>query len=136
VSAGNNLELARQGMDAWNRRDVDAMLEMSSPDLEFLPAIAVGVEGGGSIRGEEDFRRFFAGLTETWETFVIEAAELRDLGDHVLAVGRVRAKGRASGVELDEPIAAVIWLRDGRLQRMHTFLDHEAAVAAAGEQVS
>jgi ketosteroid isomerase-like protein len=134
VSA-NNVELARQGLEAWNRGDVDAMLEMSSSELEFVPAVAAGVEGG-SVRGEDEFRRFVTGLTETWESFVLEGEEFRDLGDHVLVVGRVRAKGRGSGVQLDEPISSVIWFRDGKIQRMHSFLDQEAALSAAGEEVA
>ena len=42
--------------------------EVSTSDVEFVPAIAGSVEGG-STKGHDEFRRFFDALGETWETF-------------------------------------------------------------------
>ena len=108
------------------------MIELITPDFEFVPVIAAGVEGG-SIKGPDESRRFFMGLNETWETFRIEGDEFRDLGDRVLASGRLVAKGRGSEVELDHPFYSVIWIRDGRFSRIQSFLDQDAAEAAAAE---
>jgi uncharacterized protein len=88
---------------------------------------------GRSIRGPEQIRRFFAELDETWETFRIDAEEFRDLGDHVMTTGRLTAKGRGSELELDHPIYSVLWLRDGKFARIQSYLDREAAEAAAQE---
>jgi hypothetical protein len=109
------------------------MLELITPDFEFVPAIAAGVEGG-SVKGPDEARRFFMDLNETWETFRISADEFRDLGDRVMSSGRLIAKGRGSEVELDHPFFSVIWIRDGRFARMQSFLDQDAAEAAAAEQ--
>ena len=66
------LDLARRGYACWAAGDYDGMLELATPDFEFVPAIAASVEGG-SIKGHDAFRRFFADLDETWETFRISA---------------------------------------------------------------
>jgi ketosteroid isomerase-like protein len=108
------------------------MIELTTPDFEFVPAIAASVEGG-SVKGHDESRRFFMGLNETWETFHIGADEFRDLGDRVLASGRLVAKGRGSAVELDHPFFSVIWIRDGRFSRMQSFLGQDAAEAAAAK---
>jgi ketosteroid isomerase-like protein len=111
------------------------MLAASTSDFEFIPAIASGVEGG-VVRGPDEFRRFFADLDETWETFRLEAEDLREVGERVLTRARVLAKGRASGIELDQPIFSVCSFQDGKLSRMHTFLDETAAVEAASKEVA
>ena len=108
------------------------MLEMGTEDLEFVPAIAAAVEGG-SVHGKEEVRRFFSSLQETWEVFLIEADEFREVGDQVISLGRLKAKGRGSELELDQPFYTVLWFHDGNVWRMQSFLDLEAAESAARE---
>jgi ketosteroid isomerase-like protein len=125
-----NVELARRGYSHWIDGDIDGMLGMATSDFEFVPAIAAAVEGG-SVRGADEFRRFFAGLEETWEIFRLDAEEFREVGERVFAVGRLTAKGRGSALELDQPLYSVVWFRDGKIARMESFLDRELAEAAA-----
>jgi ketosteroid isomerase-like protein len=125
-----NVELARRGYARWSAGDVEGMIELITPDFEFVPAIAASVEGG-AVKGPDEARRFFLGLNETWETFRIYADEFRDLGDRVMSSGRLIAKGRGSEVELDHPFYSVIWFCDGRFARMQSFLDQDSAEAAA-----
>ena len=130
-----NLELARAGFEARNRSDFDALEGMVTADFEFIPAIAAGVEGG-SIRGRDEVRKFFETLDETWESFNVDGDEFREVGNQVLVLGRVRAKGRGSGLELDQPMTNVMWFRDGKIARMQSFLDHDAAIAAASTELA
>jgi ketosteroid isomerase-like protein len=126
--------VARRGYRAWAAGDFAAVFEDSTADLEFVPAIAASVEGG-SVRGQDQVRRFFTELQETWETFRIEMDEFREVGDRVMGIGRLTAKGRGSELELDQPIYSVAWFRDGKIARMQSFLDREAAESAAGKVV-
>lgn len=128
-----NVELARRAYAHWAGGDLEGTLELSTDDFEFIPAIAAGVEGG-SVKGPDAVRSFFAGLEETWETFRIEMDEFREIGDRVMAIGRLTAKGRGSELELDQPMYAVVTFREGKIARMESFLDRDAAEAAAGEQ--
>jgi len=127
------LDVARRGYACWAAGDVDGMLEMATSDFEFVPAIAAGVEGG-SIKRHDDFRRFFADLDETWETFQVSADDFREAGGRVMTIGRVTAKGRGSELELDQPIYHVLWFRGDRIARMQSFLDESAARAAVEER--
>ena len=128
----SNLDLARHGYGRWSAGDLDGMLELVTPDFEFVPAIAAGVEGG-SVKGPDEYRRFFNEMQETWETFRIDVDEFREVGDRVIGIGRLTAKGRGSELELDQPFYSVVWFRDGKVARMQSFLDESAARAAAGE---
>ena len=127
------LDVARRGYACWAAGDYDGMLELTTPDFEFVPAIAAAVEGG-SIKGHDDFRRFFADLDETWETFRISADEICEVGGRVMGTGRLTAKGRGSELELDQPIYTVLWFRGDRIERMQSFLGREDAEAAAANE--
>jgi ketosteroid isomerase-like protein len=91
------------------------------------------VEGQGSSVRVEEIRQFFSDLDEPWETFVIDVGEYREIGEQVVCVTRLRAKGRGSGVELDQLVAMALWFRDDKLARAQSFLDMESAVEAAAE---
>jgi ketosteroid isomerase-like protein len=124
------LELARAGLDAWNRRDVDWLRDNATTDFEFVPAVAATVEGG-SVKGAEGLAHFFQQMDESWETFRLEPMDFRLVGEVVLGDGRVIAKGRGSGLELDQPISSITHFRDGKLSRLQSYLDPEEALAAA-----
>jgi ketosteroid isomerase-like protein len=129
------LDVARRGYASWSAGDVDGMLELATSDFEFVPAIAASVEGG-SIKGGNEFRRFFADLNETWETFRISVEEFREIRSRVMVTGRLTAKGRGSELELDQPFYSVLWFRGDRIFRMQSFLDESAAQAAIEESAA
>ncbi len=126
------LDVARRGYGCWAAGDFDGMLELTTPDFEFVPAIAAAVEGG-SLKGRDAARRFWADLDETWETFRISADDLREAGGRVLGIGRLTAKGRGSELELDQPIYTVLWFQGDRIARMQSFLEESAAQTAFEE---
>ena len=132
--SASRVQLVRQAVDAWNRKDAEWVIAHSTPDMEFLPAVAGSVEGEERrrLRGADGFRRFFADLDETWERFEVEAQEFREVGDVIVCVCRVHAKGRGSGLELDQPMAMVSWFRGDKFARAQSFLDLDEALEAAG----
>jgi ketosteroid isomerase-like protein len=62
----------------------------------------------------------------------VECLEVRDFGETIVVLGRVRGHGRASGVELDSPISWMVDFRGGRVVRMRDFLDAKDALEATG----
>ena len=132
------MTLARQGAEAFNRRDVDWVIAHSSPDVEWYPAIAGEVEAQ-PFRGHEGMRQFFQSLDEIWEEFRLEVEEFRDLDDHVLFLAQVRAIGK-SGVTFEQSLDGLWEFRDGMIVQGRSYLDRaealEAAAAASGREVS
>jgi hypothetical protein len=49
-------------------------------------------------------RQFWDEWHAVWE-LTIEVSEIHEPGDTVVALGRVRARGQASGIDFDRPIA-------------------------------
>jgi ketosteroid isomerase-like protein len=53
-------------------------------------------------------------LYETFAEIQIEMSEFRDLGDGLVAIGRTRTRGKASGAETETPLAFVTEIRNGK----------------------
>jgi ketosteroid isomerase-like protein len=128
-----NVFAVRRALEAFPRGDVEEMLSYIDPEIEMHSAIVGGAEGN-VYRGHEGFRRWYADSFESFEQLTNEWREFRDLGDRVLAIGRVRARGRESGVELDSPIAFLFTLRREKLVKAEGFLSGADALEAAGLQ--
>jgi len=128
-----NVEDFKRGLDAFNRRDVEALLEQLDPEVEWHPALPVLVGGEATVyRGHEGVREMLRDLYEAFAETHVELSEIRDLGDGLVAIGRTRARGNESGAETESPWAGVTEYKDGRAIRIRTYLDPNEALEAAG----
>jgi ketosteroid isomerase-like protein len=126
-----NVEIAESVIEAYNRRDVDAVVELGTPDFEWLPATARIVEDRG-YKGRAGFESYLVEIGSTWEELRATAEEFRDLGDSVLVLGRMEGRGTSSRVPVGAPLGMVFEFRDGKVSRVQTYLDHGEALRAAG----
>ena len=132
VSA-ENVELVRRLFDAFNRRDAEAMLAGMHSDIEWRPALSPGGIEGNVYRGGEGMRRWLDEVSESWEVMEAVAEEHRVIDERrVLVLGRVRIRGRASGVSLEHELAQIWELDDGKARRAVAYASHAQALAAAG----
>jgi ketosteroid isomerase-like protein len=74
-----NVEVAKRVIDAFNRRDVDAIFECVKQDVEWFPAMAVTF-GGGPLRGREGIESYVREVSDTWEEYRVVRSKrgLRD----------------------------------------------------------
>src|SRR5260370_7816550 len=114
--SAKNVEIAERANDALNRRDVDALMECATSDIEFTSAMG-GTVAGGSLRGREGIEALFADIRDTWEEHRMVIDEIRDLGERVLGLGRLEGRGTATRVSVDVPLAPISHFQLSRLQR-------------------
>jgi ketosteroid isomerase-like protein len=126
-----NVEVVKVLMNAVNRRDIDTFAGLTTADFEWFPVFAARVEGD-VYRGRQGIETFLGEVDQTWEEFRPVPEQYRDLGDRVLALGRLKTRGRASGVPSESPWGGVYDFRDGKISRIRTYLDHGEALRAAG----
>ncbi len=124
------IELIRVAVDAYNRRDLDAMRETTHPEMEWLPAMSMAVEGD-AYRGHDGLARYFEEMRTSWERLEVLPDEIRPHGDAYVSLGRVRARS-TSGVDITQPFAFVAQFEGGQIKRLEAFLDHASALEAAG----
>ena len=126
-----NVDVVKSLFAAFVDRDLDAAAKVLHPDIEIRPAIVGGPEGT-VYRGLNGNRQFWADIDEAWSEFVIETQEFRDLGEHVLVLGRATAHGPGSGITLDQAGGWIAEVRDERIFRFHSFTTQQDALEAAG----
>ena len=126
-----SVELIRRSFEAISAWDIDALLRLYDPDVEFLPLTGTRVESDG-YRGHAGVRAYLAEVRELWDVLEPEVHEYTDLGDRVLVVGRCRVRGRSSGAESYPSCAWVIGVRDGSIVSHRTCATYDEAVQVAG----
>jgi ketosteroid isomerase-like protein len=128
-----NVEIVKRAVEAGNRRDVEAFLEELDPQVEWHPALLASVAGEATVyRGFEGVREFFRDMDEAFVQIEIEFAEIRDLGERIVATGHLRMSGKASGAATESPLGYVIDFRNGKIVKARTYLDVEQTLEAAG----
>jgi len=125
-----DLALVRAGIEASNRGDIDALLAVFDPEVEFH--IAPGLGNAGTYHGHEGFLEGLGGWLEAWDEFTIDSAELEPVGRrHVVGDIRQSGRGRGSGVEVEMRLGYLWEMRGGRAVRFHIVPGRETALAAA-----
>jgi ketosteroid isomerase-like protein len=122
-------------LEAYNRRDLDAVAIGWHPECEYHPDrhwVKAGLVEP-CYRGLEGYRKYVASVDEVWggENY-LKPVELIDLGERfvVLADGWMRAQ--ASGVPLTEAFGLVSTVKDGRVIHHQEYYDHDEALEAVG----
>lgn len=123
-------EIVKRGLEAFNRRDADAMAELAHPDLEWVP-ITAAMEG--RVLSRDEIPELLRSIELDWEIFEAKPHEFYELGDRVLVLGTWQARGRGSGLELTSQRGGwVATIRDELMYRFRTYTDRAEALEAFG----
>ena len=129
--AGENLERVRAGFDRWNAGDRELTDADIHPDFELSSPLSS--TRGRPYRGREGFELWMRDIDEQFDRWQIEIDEFRETDDgRILAFGRIHLRGRESGIEMDQPGAWLIELREDMFYRMTVWTSRDEALSAAG----
>ena len=109
--ARSHIELIRQIIEAFNRRDFDAVLARLAPDVEF--DWSRRLLDAEITYGHEGFQRFIQQAGELFEDVHLdEPAKFIEVGDEIVAESVARFRGRTSGADVTAR-GATVWRLDG-----------------------
>ena len=129
----SDAELIRTGYQAWNRRDIAAVVQILDPEIEWRGY--THIPESGVLEGREQVRMWLERFLEAWEELEIQVTDLIDAGDQTIALVRFRALGRESGVRVDGGTDAHVWtVRDGKAVAVTLYQGTHEAFEAAGLQ--
>ena len=118
-----------EALDAVNRGDVEWLIEHSAPDIEIHRR---GVAGEPVLyTGADGIRDYFRDIAESWQLFEVDAEEIRESGDRVLAIVNRRLRGRGSGIDIEDKFGFVYELRNGLAVRIWGYRNVGQAIAKA-----
>jgi len=126
-----NVEWTRGFAEVWTGRYTEAteafVRPRLAPDFEIHPLYLER-----SYKGVEGIRQLWADIDEIWQGYRLEIGEIVDLGEYVLTLAHVTARGTGSGVPIDEEIA-MLWAFEGdKVVWMKAFMSKRDALEAAG----
>lgn len=127
-----NLDLVRSICADWERGRYGSV-EWAHPEIELvIEDLPTSGSWKGGAAAMEAWRQFL----DAWERHQIEVEEYRELdGERVLVHGSFRARGKASGVDLEQlrPTGATLFhVRDGQVIKLVVYFDREHALADLG----
>ena len=129
--SGDNVERFHRLTRAWQeQRRIDP--EDLTDDVEWVNADDA-IETGSRC-GPDGFNEAIQSIFEGWDESRFEAERVVSRGDEVIALGRLRTRGR-SGLELTREHGQIWTFRDGRLARLRWFQSHAETLAACGGSI-
>lgn len=124
-----NVEIVQRYLDHWNETGEPLWAEI---DPEAVFVIDQGSFVADTYRGHEGIRDLLRLTAEVFDQFRYEVDDLVEVGDSVLVLGRIRARGIQSGATGAQHGAILFQLRDGLIVTYRSYLDREEALAAVG----
>ena len=116
---------------AWIRQTRDALEPLLTDDFEFV-TVQQSVGMPATKRGVEGFFTAYRAYTETWESLALLPERFVEVGDKVLVEAKLSGITVTGGVRLEQAVAAIYSLEDGRIKRIEEFSDLATAYEAAG----
>jgi uncharacterized protein len=124
-----NVRLVQEIYARFRAGDEEGALSLHHPDMEVhdrpeAPDPQV-------YRGHEGVLRSVGVSQATFEGLDLAPEEFLAVGDQVIVVFRFRGTGRESGIPVDERLAHLWTIRDGKAARMSVHSSREEALEAA-----
>ena len=125
-----NVALLRAWIDAFNRRDFDAIARLNDPSIEWQTS-AEDPDATTHI-GHEAVQRYLDGYIESFPNLQIEVIECFEVGDdRVVAVNHFVGQS-ATGVPMDWLLTTVSTVEQGRFTRVEEYFDRTEALESVG----
>jgi ketosteroid isomerase-like protein len=126
----SHIELTERGYRAWNEDDLEALLAICHPEVEYHSS---GVfPGMDSIyRGDEGIRRWWADFHEPWEEIKVIPERIAEVPEGVAVLIRFEGVGR-QGIETTMRFINTIEVRDNLAYRFNSQPPTDEAIRELG----
>ena len=125
-----NVEIVRESLGSYARRDLDALRALYHRDLELDWSASRG-SLAGVYRGFDEALRFYAEYYEAFEETTIEPDRFIDVGDLVVVPNVAHQRGR-EGIEVSARSTLVFTIRAHKILRVCLYQETEQALKAVG----
>jgi ketosteroid isomerase-like protein len=128
--SNEHLDTAVRGIEAYNRGDLDGMLELVAEDVKFV--VPDSMANSGTYRGYDGYREMLEHWDDAWDEFQVEVGEPFEHDDAVIVPVVQHGRGRGSGIVIRMNAAYLMRFRDGLLYHWQVCESREEALRVAG----
>jgi ketosteroid isomerase-like protein len=128
-----NVEIIRRLLDAWNRQDIEGILAVTDPEVEYVNA-PTAVEPG-TRRGHDEVVTVMRKQWEILSGGLQEIDRFHDRGEEIITEGHISRTMPGSDARISNPVLISWKFRDGKLIRFEALgagPDFRDALEAAG----
>jgi ketosteroid isomerase-like protein len=129
VTAGSS-ETVRAVIDAYNARDMDAMMARFHEDVVWHTT--PGFLWPGPYRGRDAVRGLFEHWWQGWDTGYADADELVEADDRVMVSADVHGRSAGDGLDVHVALNWIFHVRDGAIDLVRSYGSPDEARAALG----
>jgi len=132
VTAAEDIDAIRSAYSAWNRGDVNGLLEGMADEVEVVPVLG-DVVSADRFRGHEGVRHWYETVHSTLENFRAEIKDVIEIGDgRYLVKLHFSGHGQASGAPVALDAAHILTVQGGKAVRLVGYQSWKEGAAAAG----
>jgi ketosteroid isomerase-like protein len=123
-----DIEVVKATFAAFAERDLDRVLALADPDIEFTAVTGEHAGRTDPYRGHDGMRQYFRDVAAVWEELRLTPRDFRASGDRILVTGRVSARSRSRTVTGS---TGWIWrVRNGKVTYVRVYASAADAIAA------
>jgi ketosteroid isomerase-like protein len=126
-----NVELVRNLYGGLASEGVEGLLSFIHPEFEGTTPTDLAIEPD-VYRGRDGVRRYFDSFSGAMDDIHFEGHRFHDAGDRVVVEMTLKARGKATGIEVGQPGFQVWEIRDRQVVRLENFATLDQALEAAG----
>ena len=120
-------QIVRDAFASWNSGSLD-VTRFTHPEGKVHSGLT-----NETYEGRPGLERWMREIDDQFDRWELRVEEFHDLApDGLVAIGSISMRGRASGVELEQPLVWLFRFRDDVIFEMTAYPDRAQGLAAAG----
>ena len=125
-----HVEVLRDFYDALGRSDVESAVGLCDPEVEVYlnPEVVAAL----APKGHKEVASYLHGWFDSWDKYAPRPEEFIEAGEQVVVLVQLSARGKGSRFEIEEEVADVFRLDDGKIVQLRLYVDRGVAREAAG----
>lgn len=120
----------RNAYAAFNRGDIDAAVQLLSPDVEWSEPMEF--PGGGIYHGRNGAKQYLTHSRAAWAEVHSEPEQFIPVGDRIVVFVHARVRVKSADAWQEVRLADVYTFRDGQAVSMRAFADRTEALKWVG----
>lgn len=132
----NAVAIVQRAYEAFQRGDIQAVLDSMADNIEWESPAVTGVPFGGRRVGKSAVAEFFRLLAESEDIQLFEPREFIAQGERVAVLGRYRARVKSTGRTAETPWVHAFTVRNGKVTQFFELYDTAVAERAYQQTAS